>query len=142
MLSAIRLAAKNKPVILLKGGKSSLSGDIVINNNGRPQDHHDVIEKALKRSGALLLDSIYDLSYAIQAFSLRKAFFDGALYSIVNSKGLDTLVADTMGAYGIVPAVIPPEAAEVISTKFKVLFPFANPINVGPAFSWLLFPIP
>ncbi len=49
MLSAIRLAAKNKPVILLKGGKSSLSGDIVINNNGRPQDHHDVIEKALKQ---------------------------------------------------------------------------------------------
>lgn len=131
MLSAIRLAAKNKPVILLNGGKSALAGDIVINNNGRPQDHHDVIEKALKRSGALLLDSIYDLSYAIQAFSLRKPFFDGALYSIVNSKGLDTLVADTMGAYGIVPAVIPPEAAEVLSTKFKVLFPFANPINVG-----------
>ena len=41
------------------------------------------------------------------------------------------MVADTMGAYGIVPAVIPPEAAEVISTKFKVLFPFANPTNVG-----------
>lgn len=131
MLSAIRLAAKNKPVILLKGGKSSFSGDIVINNNGRPQDHNDVIEKALKRSGALLLDSIYDLSYAIQTFSLKKAFFEGELYSIVNSKGLDTLVADEMARYCLTPAVIPPLAAEVLSSKFKVLYPFANPINVG-----------
>ena len=131
MLSAIRLAAKNKPVILLKGGKSSFSGDIVINNHGRPQDHNDVIEKALKRSGALLLDSIYDLSYAIQTFSLKKAFFEGELYSIVNSKGLDTLVADEMARYCLTPAVIPPLAAEVLSSKFKVLYPFANPINVG-----------
>lgn len=131
MLSAIRLAAKNKPVILLKGGKSAFSGDIVINNNGRTQDQNEIIEKALKRSGALLLDSIYDLSYAIQAFSLKKAFFEGDLYSIANSKGLDTLLADGMGAYGLKPAVILPEAAEVLASKFKVLYPFANPINVG-----------
>ncbi len=131
LLSAIRLASKSKPVIVLKGGKYKTSADIVINNNGQAQEDNEVIEKALRRSGALLLNSIYDLSYAIQAFALRRELFPGAIYAITNSKGLDTLVADQLFKFGIEPVSITPETAAVLSEKFKILYPFANPINAG-----------
>lgn len=65
LLSAIRLAAANKPVILLKGGQTPGSADIVINNSGAREDEDGVMKRALVRAGALLVTSLKELNYAV-----------------------------------------------------------------------------
>ena len=89
LLSAIRLAAANKPVILLKGGQTPGSADIVINNSGAREDEDGVMEAGVWCGPArLLVTSLKELNYAVQAFAMRKDLASGELYGLVNSKGL------------------------------------------------------
>lgn len=131
LLSAIRLAAANKPVILLKGGQTPGSADIVINNSGAREDEDGVMKRALVRAGALLVTSLKELNYAVQAFAMRRDLASGDLYGLVNSKGLDSLLADH--AYNNHLRLATPDStvAKELQTKYKITFPYANPVNMG-----------
>lgn len=131
LLSAIRLASRHKPVIVLKGGRTPASSDIIINNSGAKEDEEGVMEKALIRSGALLVNSLTELYYAIQLFAFRRDLQQGAFYGIVNSKGLDSLLADHAFNNGLTLAHPDSNIADVLNQKFHILYPYANPINVG-----------
>ena len=131
LLSAIRLAAANKPVILLKGGQTPGSADIVINNSGAREDEDGVMKRALVRAGALLVSSLKELNYAVQAFAMRRELASGELYGLVNSKGLDSLLADH--AYNNQLRLATPDStvAKELRDKYKITFPYANPVNMG-----------
>lgn len=131
LLSAIRLAAANKPVILLKGGQTPGSADIVINNSGTREDEDGVMKRALVRAGALLVTSLKELNYAVQAFAMRKDLASGELYGLVNSKGLDSLLADHAYNNDLRLATPDSTVAKELRDKYKITFPYANPVNMG-----------
>lgn len=131
LLSAIRLAAAVKPVILLKGGQTPGSADIVINNSGAREDEDGVMRRALVRAGALLVGSLKELNYAVQVFSMRRDLDSGELYGLVNSKGLDSLLADHAYNNGLKLATPSGALAQVLKNKYKITYPYANPINMG-----------
>ena len=131
LLSAIRLAAANKPVILLKGGQTPGSADIVINNSGAREDEDGVMKRALVRAGALLVTSLKELNYAVQAFAMRKDLASGELYGLVNSKGLDSLLADHAYNNDLRLATPDSTVAKELRDKYKITFPYANPVNRG-----------
>ncbi len=131
LLSAIRYASKTKPVILLKGGRTSASADIVVNNNGSGLQYGSLMERALERAGALLIDTVQDLYYITQGFAYGRRFTGGAVFGLVNSKGLDTLLADSLSKFKVPFAQTTPTEAAVLETEHHVRFPYANPINVG-----------
>ena len=131
LLSAIRLAAANKPVILLKGGQTLGSADIVINNSGAREDEDGVMKRALVRAGALLVTSLKELNYAVQAFAMRKDLASGELYGLVNSKGLDSLLADHAYNNDLRLATPDSTVAKELRDKYKITFPYANPVNMG-----------
>ena len=131
LLSAIRLAAANKPVILLKGGQTPGSADIVINNSGAREDEDGVMKRALVRAGALLVTSLKELNYAVQAFAMRKDLASGELYGLVDSKGLDSLLADHAYNNDLRLATPDSTVAKELRDKYKITFPYANPVNMG-----------
>lgn len=131
LLSAIRLAASVKPVILLKGGQTPGSADIVINNSGAREDEDGVMRRALVRAGALLVGSLKELNYAVQVFSMRRNLGSGDLYGLVNSKGLDSLLADHAFNNDLKLAVPSGALAQVLRNTYKITYPYANPINMG-----------
>lgn len=131
LLSAIRLAAANKPVILLKGGQTPGSADIVINNSGAREDEDGVMKRALVRAGALLVTSLKELNYAVQAFAMRKDLASGELYGLVNSKGLDSLLADHAYNNDLRLATPDSTVAKELRDKYKITFPYDNPVNMG-----------
>lgn len=131
LLSAIRLAAANKPVILLKGGQTPGSADIVINNSGAREDEDGVMKRALVRAGALLVTSLKELNYAVQAFAMRKDLASGELYGLVNSKGLDSLLADHAYNNDLRLATPDSTVAKELRDKYKITFSYANPVNMG-----------
>ncbi len=131
LLSAIRAASQKKPVILLKGGQTAGSADIVINNSGAREDEDGVMEEALRRSGVLLVNSLRELNYAIQVFTAGRELTQDTLFGLVNSKGLDSLLADHAYRNGLKSASIDSDTAQKLRDDFHVSFPFANPINVG-----------
>ncbi len=131
LISSIRLASKSKPVILLKGGKTLAASDIIVNNNGVPPENNQIMEKALAKAGAMLINTLKELSYAIKSFSYLREFKQGHVFGIVNSKGLDALLADELSRRGIQLAQTQPAQAKMIAENFNIQYPFANPINLG-----------
>lgn len=131
LLSAIRLAASRKPVVLLKGGQTPGSADIVINNSGAREDEDGVMKRALVRAGALLVDSLKELNYAVQAFAMKRELGSGQLFGLVNSKGLDSLLADHAFNNGLRLACPDSVTAGILKEKYKIVYPYADPINMG-----------
>ena len=83
------------------------------------------------RAGALLVTSLKELNYAVQAFAMRRELASGELYGLVNSKGLDSLLADH--AYNNHLRLATPDStvAKELRDKYKITFPYANPVNMG-----------
>ncbi|MCD8338605.1 MAG: GNAT family N-acetyltransferase [Burkholderiales bacterium] len=131
LLSAVRLASRTKPVILLKGGQSRAAEDIVVNNNSVPHRSGKLMDRALEKAGALLVNSVQDFASVIQAFSFSRKFSAGSVYGLVNSKGLDTLMADSLDKCHVQIAKTDPSTASELAEKFHIPFPYANPINAG-----------
>lgn len=131
LLTAISGAVQSKPVLILKGGRSKNSADVVIRNNGLGQDKHAVMERALIKAGAIIVDTLQQLNEAIQAFMYRRTLMNGDLYAIGNSKGVDTLLADHADFAKLKLAQVEPKTSKQITEKFDLPHPFFNPLNLG-----------
>lgn len=131
LLTAISAAVQTKPVLILKGGRSKNSADVVIRNNGLGQDRFAVMERALIKAGAIIVDTLQQLNEAIQAFMYRRSLMVGDLYAIGNSKGIDTLLADHADFAELKLAQVEPKISKQITEKFELPHPFFNPLNLG-----------
>ncbi len=131
LLTAISHAVQSKPVLILKGGRSKSSADVVIRNNGLVQDKFAVMERALIKAGAIIVDTLQQLNEAIQAFMYRRSLMSGDLYAIGNSKGVDTLLADHADFAALKLAQVEPQTSKEITEKFDLPHPFFNPLNLG-----------
>ncbi|MBQ8829250.1 MAG: acetate--CoA ligase family protein [Burkholderiaceae bacterium] len=131
LFSAIKRASRNKPVLILKGGRTKSSSDIVINNNGIYHSEFTTMELAFKKAGALLVDSLAQLSEMLDAFIYRRHLTEGEFMGIVNSKGLDTLVADNASKVDLQFLTADSQFAKTLNEQYGIAFPYVNPINVG-----------
>lgn len=131
LLSSFSKASQIKPVLVLKGGRTPIAADIVINNQGTHQDEDGVMERAFEKAGALMLESLMQLENALHSFIYRRDLLPGDVYAIVNSKGLDTLVADNFGRSQLKLADADSTIAKMLGEKFGIAYPYTNPVNVG-----------
>ena len=62
---------------------------------------------------------------------MRKDLASGELYGLVNSKGLDSLLADHAYNNDLRLATPDSTVAKELRDKYKITFPYANPVNMG-----------
>ena len=77
------------------------------------------------------MTSLKELNYAVQAFAMRKDLASGELYGLVNSKGLDSLLADHAYNNDLRLATPDSTVAKELRDKYKITFPYANPVKHG-----------
>lgn len=136
-ISALRVAAGLKPVIVLKAGRHNQSSQAAHTHTGALIGSDAVFDAALERSGAVRAHTYGQLFAAAEILSAGKRAAGNNLGIITNGGGAGVLAADRAGDLRI---NIPAPSPETVEALNKVLSPFwskSNPVDVlgdaGPA---------
>ncbi len=129
-LSALRIAARTKPVIVLKAGRHQQSSRAASTHTGALIGSDAVFDAALSRSGAVRVNTFGQLFAAAEILSAHKRAKGHRLGIVTNGGGAGVLAADRAGDMGL---EVPDIAEETIATLDLVLPAYwsrANPVDI------------
>lgn len=93
-MSALRAAARIKPVIAIKAGKNSVGSHAAISHTGALVGNDAVFDAALRRSGVVRVFKIEDLFTAAEMLANPKKLSGNRLMVITNGGGAGVMAAD------------------------------------------------
>lgn len=129
-LSALRLAARVKPVILFKSGNHGSEG-LMESTSGQPEFDDDVFDAAARRAGVVQVQSISQLFHAAKALASGFHPRGNQLAIISNGTGPAAMAADCARTLGI---PLPELAPDTIAAMKKFLphdWAGSVPIDLG-----------
>ncbi len=108
-VSALRLAARAKPVIVVKTGRCPAGYQAALTHSGALVGSDDVFDAVLRRAGAVRVRTFSQLFSAAKCLSARYRPTGNRLAIVTNGGGAGVLAADWAANLGIeVPALAPP----------------------------------
>lgn len=129
-MSAARAAARIKPVIALKAGRSDAASRATLTHSGALAGAYDVHLAAFQRAGIVAVETLSELFDAAQVLARRRPLQGNALAIISNGGGAGVLAADALpGAGGRLAALSEPTIA-ALDTQLPHSWSRANPIDV------------
>ena len=130
-LTALRAAARAKPVIILKAGRRKTGLQAAESHSGALVGSDDVFDAALRRSGAVRVDSFEQLFSAAKCLDSRYKLVGNRLAVISNGGGPGVIAAD----YAELRDLTLPELSAQTQFSLRNLLPKAqslkNPIDLG-----------
>jgi acetyltransferase len=99
-LSAAREVALNKPIIVIKAGRSEAAAKAAASHTGSLAGSDEVLEAAFRRSGVLRVNSIADLFYMAEVLSKQPSPKGPRLTILTNAGGPGVLATDALIANG------------------------------------------
>lgn len=129
-MSALRSAARIKPVIALKAGKNATGSRAALSHTGALIGNDDVFDIALSRGGAVRVAKIEDLFSASEILSSQKKLNGNRLAVITNGGGAGVIAADRATELGI---ELPSLTEAMIQELNKILpnqWSHQNPIDI------------
>ena len=128
--SALRAAARIKPVIVLKGGRSRASAQAAHTHTGALIGSDAVFDAVLERAGAVRAMTLGQLFAAAEVLSMRRKPGGNRLAVITNGGGAGVLAADRATELGV---DLPPPGAATLAALDPVLPPTwsrTNPLDL------------
>ncbi|MDO8905739.1 GNAT family N-acetyltransferase [Hydrogenophaga sp.] len=129
-MSAARAAARNKPVIVVKAGRSTAGQAAAASHTGALAGSDAVFDAAIARAGMLRVESLQDLFLAAETLS---RFRDGPterLIVLTNGGGAGVMAADAAAAANVPLA----ELDDAIKARLDAVLPanwsHANPVDI------------
>ena len=129
-MSAVRAAARIKPVIAVKAGKAQTSETIALAQTGPVVGDDKVYDAALRRAGVVRVQTIGDMFSAARALTSPKRPAGNRLAVITNGGGPSVMAADLAVSLGI---EIPALSAQTVSSLNACLprsWSHCNPVDV------------
>jgi acetyltransferase len=129
-ISALRQAARSKPVIVLKAGRHAQSSKAAHTHTGALIGSDTVFDAALERTGAVRADTFGQLFAAAEILAPNRRSSGNRLGIITNGGGAGVLAADRAGDLGI---ELPQPSEAALATLDKVLpayWSHGNPIDI------------
>lgn len=130
-MSALRAAARCKPVLLIKVGRRPAGEQAVLSHSGASVGTDDVFEAALRRSGVVRLATVSQMYATAQALYARFQPRGRRLAIITNGGGLGAMAADHADALGVPLAELSTTSLTRISTTLARGWVLRNPIDLG-----------
>jgi len=130
-MSAARAAARNKPVIVLKAGRSAPGQQAAASHTGALAGADAVHEAAIARAGMLRVDSLEQLFLAAEILTRFKAPVGAHLSILTNAGGAGVLAADAAAAHGL--RLADPGAAlrGELAAVLPLRSPLGNPVTLA-----------
>lgn len=129
-LSALRLAARSKPVIVLKSGRHVQSSKAANTHTGALIGSDAVFDAALSQSGAVRTNTFGQLFAAAEILSAHKRAGGDRLAIVTNGGGAGVLAADRAGDLGLQVATISEATIKALDKVLPAYWSRANPVDV------------
>ena len=125
-MSAARAAARNKPVVAMRGSHAD------VRNDSQPFRCDDVYESAMRRAGWIRIEALDDLFDAAEAMARVRPLRGERLVVVGNGQGLGRVAAGTLLRYGGRLAEFTPPTLAVLGRLMRTRNAPANPLALPP----------
>ncbi len=129
-LSAAREVALNKPIIIIKAGRTAAGGKAAASHTGSMTGSDDVLNAAFRRSGVLRVNNISDLFYMAEVLSKQPRPKGPKLTILTNAGGPAVLATDALITAGGELAELSPSTMQELNSFLPKHWSRANPIDI------------
>jgi acetyltransferase len=129
-LSAAREVSLNKPIIVIKAGRTEAAAQAAASHTGSLTGSDEVLEAAFRRCGALRVNTIADLFYMAEVLSKQPRPKGPRLAIVTNAGGPGVLAADGLLSNGGELAQLSAASMEELNKILPPHWSRSNPIDV------------
>jgi len=129
-LSAAREVSLNKPIIVIKAGRTAAGGKAAASHTGSMTGSDDVLDAAFRRSGVLRVERISDLFYTAEVLAKQPQPKGPKLTILTNAGGPAVLATDALISAGGELAELSPETHEELNKILPPHWSRNNPIDI------------
>jgi acetyltransferase len=129
-MSALRSAARIKPIILLKAGRHAAGSAAVKAHSGMAAGSDSVFDAAVRRAGVVRVMNVGQLFYASKALTTKFCPLGKRLAIIGNGGGPGAMAADRAGDMHIPLAELAPSTIKALNATMPPGWSPINPIDI------------
>ena len=125
----IKEVNKEKPIVVLKSGKSKLSEKAIATHTGSLAGGYDVYKAIFKQTGLIEVDTIEELLDVSKALSFHKKIRNG-IGIVTNGGGLGVLAVDYCEKLGVEIKELNKETIEKLDKELEKVLIKRNPLDI------------
>ncbi|MEQ8699495.1 MAG: GNAT family N-acetyltransferase [Bauldia litoralis] len=129
-MSGLRIAARSKPVIVLKAGRHDRGSKAASTHTGALIGSDDVFDAALERAGVVRAMTFGQLFAAAEMLADRRRATGNRLAIVTNGGGAGVLAADRAGDLGVDLADLAPATVAGLDELLPPYWSHANPVDI------------
>jgi len=129
-LSAAREVSLNKPIIVIKAGRTDAAAKAAASHTGSLTGSDEVLDAAFRRTGVLRVDSIADLFAMAEVLAKQPRPTGRRLAIVTNAGGPGVLATDALLGSGGELAVLSPQLRQTLDGILPPQWSHNNPIDV------------
>jgi acetyltransferase len=129
-LSAAREVALNKPIIVIKPGRTAAAAKAAASHTGSLTGSDEVLDAAFRRSGVLRVNNIADLFYMAEVLSKQPSPRGPRLTIVTNAGGPGVLATDALIMGGGELAELTPTTMEAYNAVLPATWSHNNPVDI------------
>ncbi|MEO8004238.1 MAG: bifunctional acetate--CoA ligase family protein/GNAT family N-acetyltransferase [Betaproteobacteria bacterium] len=129
-MSAARAAARNKPIIAVKAGRTAVAAKAAASHTGALAGADDVYDAALRRAGILRVDSTLDLFNAAETLALARPFTGNRLAILTNGGGPGVMATDALVLGGGKLATISERSMSELNSFLPPTWSHGDPVDI------------
>ncbi|HVI23452.1 MAG TPA: acetate--CoA ligase family protein, partial [Myxococcales bacterium] len=129
-VSAAREVALQKPIIVLKGGRTEPAAKAAVTHSGTLAGSDRVLTAAFRRTGVLRVDSIADLFFMADTLNKQPRPRGRRLAIITNAGGPGVLATDALVSGGGESATLSAEGMSRLDSVLPPRWSHANPVDL------------
>ncbi len=130
-MSAARVAARTKPVVVVKAGRHAQGARAASTHTGALAGSDDVYDAAFRRAGILRVNDLDALFAAAETLGRVKPFSGNRLAVLTNGGGIGVLAVDRLADLGGTLAGISSETMRKLNLALPATWSKANPVDIG-----------
>lgn len=130
-MSALRSAARIKPIILLKAGRHAAGSMATTAHSGMAPVSDEVFDAAVRRAGVVRVKNVGQLFYAAKALASKFRPKGNRLAIITNGGGPGAMAADRAGDLDIPLPVLTDETMAALNKFLPASWSHGNPIDIA-----------
>ena len=130
-MSGLRIAARLKPVVIVKAGRYQQSERVAVSHTGALIGSDDVFQAAIRRAGAVQACTIKQLFSAAELLASRRYRVNGNRLAIItNGGGPGVMATDRAVEQGVEIASLDAQTLKKLNAKLPAHWSQGNPVDI------------
>jgi len=129
-MSGLRVAARLKPVIVVKSGRNEAGSRAAVSHTGALKSGDDVFDAAIQRAGAVRVTTVNQLFAAAQTLASGTRVEGPRLAIVTNGGGPGVMAADRASDLNVPLAELSPKTIEKLSEILPTHWSHSDPVDI------------